>query len=65
MFLERKFANILKYIPIDISMKLGVVEHILLCAYFSTQEIELYTYLFREFCDMFAWSYKGMPSIDP
>ena len=29
------------------------------------EEITLYKSLFTEFCNVFAWSYEEMPSIDP
>jgi len=31
----------------------------------SPREIKLYTDLFKEFCDVFSWSYEEMPGIDP
>jgi hypothetical protein len=39
-------------IPIDISVKPGVVENILIGVDFSPQEIELYNTLFKEFHDI-------------
>jgi hypothetical protein len=32
---------------------------------FSLKEIDIYTCLFKEYHDVFAWSYEEMPSIDP
>ncbi|MCY6488389.1 hypothetical protein, partial [Actinobacillus pleuropneumoniae] len=31
----------------------------------SPEEIQVYTDLFKEFRDVFAWSYEEMPGIDP
>jgi hypothetical protein len=31
----------------------------------SLEEIMIYIKLFKEFCDIFAWSYEEMPGIDP
>ena len=31
----------------------------------SPEEISIYTSLFKEFRDVFAWSYEEMPGIDP
>jgi hypothetical protein len=41
-------------IPIDISRNLGVMENIFVKAYFSPEEIQIYTNLFKEFCDVFS-----------
>ena len=31
----------------------------------SPEEVDAYTALFQEFCDIFAWSYTEMPDLDP
>jgi hypothetical protein len=31
----------------------------------SPEEIQIYTDLFKEFRDVFSWSYEEMPGIDP
>ena len=31
----------------------------------SPEEVVCYTVLFKEFCDVFAWSYEEIPGIDP
>ena len=51
--------------PINISVKSGVVENIHVGVTCSPEEILVYTSLFREFKDVFAWSYEEMPRIDP
>ena len=51
--------------PIDISVKPRVVDNIHVGVTCSPDEIQVYTSIFREFCDVFAWSYEEMPGIDP
>jgi hypothetical protein len=31
----------------------------------SPEEIQTYTDLFKEFCDIFSWYYEAIPDIDP
>ena len=50
-------ANISPTIKIDISKKPRVEENITLGAQCTQKEIEAYTKLFKEFRDVFAWSY--------
>jgi hypothetical protein len=52
-------------IPLDISVKPGIVENVHIGASCSSDEIVTYTSLFKEFRDIFAWSYKEMLGIDP
>ena len=59
------FGNISSTIPIDISVKPGIVENIHIGAYCTKDEIDIYKALFQEFRDIFAWSYEEMPGIDP
>ena len=58
-------ANISAIIPINISVNPDVVENIYIGANCSPEEIAIYIALFKEFCDIFAWSYEEMPGIDP
>ena len=51
-------------IPINISRDPGKVENVYIGADYSSDEIKEYTKLFKDFCDIFAWSYEEMPSID-
>jgi hypothetical protein len=62
---EGNLGNISSTIIIDISIKEGVMENINLSANCSPEEVVSYTTLFKEFCDVFAWSYEEMPGIDP
>jgi hypothetical protein len=41
------------------------VENVHLVVNCSPEEMASYTTLFQEFCNLFAWSYKEMPKIDP
>ena len=65
VFAEGNMSNISKTIPINISKIPGKIENILIGADCSPDEIELYTTLFKDFRDVFAWSYEEMPGIDP
>ena len=49
----------------DISFKHGIVEHVHLIHNRSTSKSEIYMALFKEFQDVFTWSYEEIPSIDP
>ena len=51
--------------PLDISVKSGIVENIHIGVTCSSNEVQAYTSLFHEFHDIFAWSYIEIPSIDP
>jgi hypothetical protein len=65
VFAEGNLSNISPMIPIDISVKPGIVENVHIGASCSPDEIVTYTSLFKEFRDIFAWSYEEMPGIDP
>jgi hypothetical protein len=65
VYAEGNMATISEMIPIDISRTPGVVENIFIGADCSPKEIQIYTYLCKEFCDIFAWSYEEMLGIDP
>jgi hypothetical protein len=65
VYAEGNMETITKMIPIDISRTLGIVENVFVRADFSPEEIRIYTILFKEFCDVFSWSYEEIPRIDP
>jgi hypothetical protein len=65
VFSEGNLSNISPTIPIDMSIKPGIVENVHIGASCSPDEIVTYTSLFKEFHDIFAWSYEEMPGIDP
>jgi hypothetical protein len=58
-------ATIIETIPINISQNPGVMENVFVGADFSPEEIQIYTDLFKEFHDVFSWSYEAIPDIDP
>ena len=51
--------------PIDILAKPDVIDHVHVGKNYSTDESKAYKALFKEFCDIFSWSYEEMPTIDP
>ena len=62
---EGNLCNITKTIPIDKSVKRGVSENIFIGQKSSPKEVQTYTALFKEFRDVFAWTYEEMPGSDP
>ena len=50
---------------IDISAKPDTIEHVHVGQNCLVDEFEAYKALFKEFHDIFAWSYEEMPGIDP
>jgi hypothetical protein len=65
VFSEGKLSNISPTIPLDISVKPGIVENVHIRALCSSHEIVTYTSLFKGFHDIFAWSYEEMLGIEP
>jgi hypothetical protein len=65
MFYEGNLSNISLTIPLDISIKPGVVENVHIGASCSHDEVVTYKSLFQEFCDVFAWTYEEMSGINP
>jgi len=65
VFFEGNMGNITQTMPINIFVKPRIVENIHIGVTCSPKEIQLYTKLFREFHDVFSWSYEEMPGIDP
>jgi hypothetical protein len=64
-FEEGNLANFSPTIKIKISIKLGIVEEIIIGAACTPQEITAYKSLFQEYRDIFSWSYTEMPGLDP
>ena len=62
---EQNLANISQTVPIDISVKPGIVKHIHIGASCMDTKVNTYKALFQEFHDVFPWSYEEMPGIDP
>jgi hypothetical protein len=65
IYVEGNMATVTETIPINISQNPGVMENVFVGADCSPEEIQIYIDLFKEFCDIFAWSYQEMPGIDP
>ena len=65
MFAKGNMENISATIPINISVNPNVVENVHIDANCSPEEIAIYTALFKQFCDIFSWSYEEMSGIDP
>ena len=63
--LEGNMGNLSKTLLIDISVQTGIVENIQIGADCNPEEIASFTSLFKEFCDVFAWSYDEILDIDP
>ena len=51
--------------PVDISVKPGISENIHIGQNSSPEEVRSFTDLFREFRDVFTWTYEEIPGIDP
>jgi hypothetical protein len=65
VYAEGNMETIAETIPIDISRTPGVVENVFVGADCSPEGIRIYIDLFKEFHDVFSWSYEEMPGIDP
>jgi hypothetical protein len=65
LFYEWNLSNISPTIPLDISIKPGIVENVHIEASCSHDEVVTYKSLFQEFHDVFAWSYEEMSGIHP
>lgn len=65
VWLEENMGIITQMMPIDISVKLGIIENFHIAVPCSLDEIKFYTHPFQEFQDVFAWSYEKIPRIDP
>jgi hypothetical protein len=61
---EENLSNISPIVPLDISIKPGVIKNVHIKASCSIYEIVTYKAIFQEFWDVFSWSYEGMPGID-
>jgi hypothetical protein len=65
IYAEGNMASISPTIMIDISRTPGKIENVNIGVDFLPEEILIYTKLFKEFRDVFSWSYEEMPGIDP
>jgi hypothetical protein len=64
-YTDGNMASIATMIPINISKTPRFVENVFIRADCSPEDIQAYTKLFKEFCDVFSWYYGEMPGIDP
>ena len=62
---EGNLCNITQMNLIDISAKPDTIKHVHVGQNYSADEFEAYKALFKEFCDIFSWSYEEMSRIDP
>jgi len=65
IYAEGNMDNISKMIPINISRNPYIMENVFIGAICTPKEIRLFTSLFKEFRDVFTWSYEEMSGIDP
>jgi hypothetical protein len=65
VYVKGNMETIIETISINISRTPGIVENVFVRADCSPEEIQVYTDLFKELCDVFAWSYEKMLGIDP
>ena len=64
-FEEGNMANISPVIQVDLAATGGTPELIALGESCTEQEVDEYKTLFKEFRDVFAWSYTETPGLDP
>jgi len=62
---EGNMSIISKTIPTNISRDPNIIENVFIGAECSPEEIQVYTDIFKEFHDVFAWFYEEMLGIDP
>jgi len=62
---EGNMGKITKTYPIDILVKPGIIEHLHIGMNCTPKEVIAFTALFKEFHDVFSWSYEEILRIDP
>ena len=60
---EGNLCNITKSMPMYISIKPGILQNIYIGQNSSPSEFQSYTNLFKEFQDVFSWTYEEIPGI--
>jgi hypothetical protein len=65
IYVEGNMESIFEMIPIYISKTHGIMENVFVGTYCSLEDIQIYTKLFKQFCEVFSWSYEEIPGIDP
>jgi hypothetical protein len=64
IYAKGNMATIAATIPINISRNTDIVENVFVGVDCSPEEIHIYTDLFKEFRNVFAWSYEEKPGIN-
>lgn len=64
-YAKGNMANISQTMPINISNNPGVVENVFIRVECTPEKIETYTTLFKEYHEVFTWSYEEILGIDP
>jgi hypothetical protein len=64
VYVEGNMETIIETILINISRSPSIVENVFVGANCFLEEIQIYIDLFKEFHDVFSWSYEEMPGID-
>ena len=65
VYAKGNMAVISPTIPVNISRDPNIIENVFIGAECSCEEVQIYIELFKEYRDVFAWSYEEMPGIDP
>ena len=65
IYTEGNMVSISPTVTINISRTPGKIKNLHINADYSLEEILIYTEIFKELWDVFAWSYEEMPGIDP
>jgi hypothetical protein len=65
VYAEGNMETFDQMIPIDISRIPGIMANMFVRAECSPKEIQIYTNLFKEFHEVFFWTYEEIPGIDP
>jgi hypothetical protein len=65
LFYEGNLSNISPTLPLNISIKIGIVKNVHIRASCSHDEVVTYKSLFQEFHGVFVWTYEEMLGIDP
>jgi hypothetical protein len=64
VYAEGNMESIATTMPLYISKTPRIVENVFIKENCSPEEIRTYTELFKEYCDVFSWSYEEIPGID-
>lgn len=64
-FAKGNMFNISQTILANISGKPEIIENVFIGEDCMNEEIHIYTTLFKEYHDVFTWSYEEIPSINP